>query len=112
MVRFGGNAEVAALSARSKLKDLVLDGRAELCLLDYRGFGWRGGRDCIQAAVRSQGRANLRDLRRDAQALGPSEGKSRRRAQGLAIHDNSEVIEAVIPSEGAERLNLMLLCAI
>eukprot|EP00434_Breviolum_minutum_P035809 symbB.v1.2.031710.t1/scaffold3711.1/size51609/3 len=55
LVRFGGNAELAALSAQSELKTLVEKGLCEICLLDYRGFGWSGGR------------ASMASLRCDAQ---------------------------------------------
>ncbi|CAL1148802.1 unnamed protein product [Cladocopium goreaui] len=55
VVRFGGNAELAAVSAQSEVADLVDEGLCEMCLLDYRGFGWSGGK------------ASMASLRRDAQ---------------------------------------------
>ncbi|CAK9039625.1 unnamed protein product [Durusdinium trenchii] len=55
VLRFGGNAEVAALTAQSELKALVSGGLAEMCLLDYRGFGW------------SSGSASVAHLRQDAE---------------------------------------------
>ncbi|CAE7430327.1 unnamed protein product [Symbiodinium necroappetens] len=58
VLRFGGNAEVAGLSARSpEILRLVEQGLADVLLVDYRGFGW------------STGVPSMATMRRDAEEV-------------------------------------------
>merc|ERR1712194_461081 len=57
LIRWGGNAELAAMHVRTPFKDLVAKGHVRAIFVDYRGFGW------------SEGVPTIRTLRSDAVAF-------------------------------------------